>query len=365
MPASTSRTPSSTFSGVSRLIRPSSSSSPQSPHVDPSGRCFHRCVTAISPSGHSTLRPAVSVACTDRLVYTPGRRVPRARPPGHRDLASSAQEGHHHDREPTRRLRRRTHPRAHRPLHHPAAQASAGPGGVGGRLRDRADGRGRGPDLPAAAHTRVRGVDDLPLPADGRPDARGRPRDDPRRSRCRRRRRRGHASEPVALRPVLRRPRAVHRPRPRLQRLHHRAVLAVLLTPGPHRPHPPHRRRRRGGRDRAGGGRRVPGHPPAGHAAPALLLTGLRPGVGGGPGQRCPRVHPHPDGRGEGQRPRGRHAQGGHGERRPGQPTGDREVGVQADGHPGHLQHHRPPAGHLPAHRRAECPSVTPTSTSP
>src|ERR1035438_5239709 len=86
-PASTSRTPSSTFSGVSRLIRPSSSSSPQSPQVDPSGRCFHRCVTCSSPSGRSTRRPAVCVACTDRLVYTPRRRVPRARPLGHRDLA--------------------------------------------------------------------------------------------------------------------------------------------------------------------------------------------------------------------------------------------------------------------------------------
>src|SRR5580765_31136 len=47
MPASTSRTPWSTFSGVSRLMRPSSSSSPQSPHVDPSGRCTHRFVTGV------------------------------------------------------------------------------------------------------------------------------------------------------------------------------------------------------------------------------------------------------------------------------------------------------------------------------
>ncbi len=37
------------FSGVSKLIRPSSSSSPQSPHVEPGGRCFHRLVTASSP----------------------------------------------------------------------------------------------------------------------------------------------------------------------------------------------------------------------------------------------------------------------------------------------------------------------------
>src|SRR6516165_10713559 len=50
MPACTSRTPWRTFSGVRRLMRPSSSSSPQSPHVDPGGRSFHRFVT-ISPSG--------------------------------------------------------------------------------------------------------------------------------------------------------------------------------------------------------------------------------------------------------------------------------------------------------------------------
>src|SRR5262245_1511480 len=48
MPASTSLTPWRTLSGVSRLMRPSSSSSPQSPHVEPSGRCFHRFATALS-----------------------------------------------------------------------------------------------------------------------------------------------------------------------------------------------------------------------------------------------------------------------------------------------------------------------------
>src|SRR5215471_19127700 len=45
LPACTSLTPSSTFSDVMRLIRPSSSSSPQSPHVEPSGRCTHRFAT--------------------------------------------------------------------------------------------------------------------------------------------------------------------------------------------------------------------------------------------------------------------------------------------------------------------------------
>src|SRR5262249_48216513 len=45
MPVSTSRTPCSTFSGVIRLTRPNSSSSPQSPQVEPVGRCFQRCGT--------------------------------------------------------------------------------------------------------------------------------------------------------------------------------------------------------------------------------------------------------------------------------------------------------------------------------
>src|SRR5882672_10770801 len=49
LPACTSLTPSRTFSDVIRLIRPSSSSSPQSPHVEPSGRRAHRFATADPP----------------------------------------------------------------------------------------------------------------------------------------------------------------------------------------------------------------------------------------------------------------------------------------------------------------------------
>src|ERR1700722_4737781 len=49
LPACTSLTPSSTFSEVMRLIRPSSSSSPQSPQVEPSGRRAHRFATADPP----------------------------------------------------------------------------------------------------------------------------------------------------------------------------------------------------------------------------------------------------------------------------------------------------------------------------
>src|ERR1700733_11100798 len=49
LPACTSPTPSSTFSDVMRLIRPSSSSSPQSPQVEPSGRRAQRFATADPP----------------------------------------------------------------------------------------------------------------------------------------------------------------------------------------------------------------------------------------------------------------------------------------------------------------------------
>src|ERR1700759_4854576 len=55
LPACTSLTPSSTFSDVMRLIRPSSSSSPQSPQVEPSGRLTHRLATADLPT--SLYRP--------------------------------------------------------------------------------------------------------------------------------------------------------------------------------------------------------------------------------------------------------------------------------------------------------------------
>ena len=44
--------------------------------------------------------------------------------------------------------------------------------------------------------------------------------------------------------------------------------------------------------------------------------------------------------------------EGGHGERGAGQPADDREVRLEAHGHPGDLQHDRAPAGDLPAGRR-------------
>ncbi len=114
----------------------------------------------------------------------------------------------------------------------------------------------------------------------------GDPEHDPRGHGPRRRRRPGDAPEPVVVRPLLRRPRAVHGARPRVQRLRHRAVHALLLAAGADRARADHRHRRSRRRDRAGRRRRVPGDPPAGHPAEAVLLARLRPGVGGGPGQR-------------------------------------------------------------------------------
>ena len=167
-----------------------------------------------------------------------------------------------------------------------------------------------------------------------------------------RRRRRGDAPEPVAVRALLRRPRALDGPRPGLQRLHRRAVHPLLRPARADGPGADHRHRRRRGRDRAGRGGRVPGRPAALHPADALLVPGPRSRVGRGPGQRPAHLHPHPDGRGEGQRPGVHDPQGRHGVRRPGQPADDREDGLEADDHPVDLQHDRPPAGDVRADRR-------------
>ena len=50
------------------------------------------------------------------------------------------------------------HIRAHGPLLDPTPQAPPAPGGVGGGLRDRAAGGGRGPRLPAPPHPGFRGL---------------------------------------------------------------------------------------------------------------------------------------------------------------------------------------------------------------
>ena len=57
------------------------------------------------------------------------------------------------------------------------------------------------------------------------------------------------------------------------------------------------------------------GDPPSVDPSEALLLARLRSGVGGDPGERHARVHPHANRRREGQRPGGDHAQGRHGVR--------------------------------------------------
>ena len=106
-----------------------------------------------------------------------------------------------------------------------------------------------------------RGLDHLPVPPDGRADARRRSGDHPGRHGTRRGRHPGDAPEPVAVRALLGRSRALDGTRPCVQRLHHRAVQAVLLADRPHRPDPVDRHRRCRRRDRAG--RRRPGSVPS------------------------------------------------------------------------------------------------------
>src|SRR5437764_1350105 len=74
-PASTSRTPSRTFWRVRRLMRPSSSSSPQSPHVDPGGRCFHRGMRCTVPIGTRTLVTEVRALREHRFRTRGGHRM--------------------------------------------------------------------------------------------------------------------------------------------------------------------------------------------------------------------------------------------------------------------------------------------------
>ena len=338
--------PASTFSGVSRLMRPSSSSSPQSPHVEPSGAA-------------STASSSVATVLTRWLACNRRSRSTRTTFPlrggptrWRRRTSSSRATGTSSSRSTSSRPACPKHLRDR--------------GRVGGGLRDDEPFvEGGATVLPPAAHRRLRGLDGLPLPPDQRPHARGRPRAHPRGHGPRRRRRPGAAPEPLAVRPLLRRPRALDRPRPRLQRLRRRAVLAVLPPARPDRADPAVRRRRRRRRDRAGRRRRVPGRRccrPRRRAAttratstrcgPPLSATGAAA------------VLPHADRRRERQRHRGHHAQGRPRERRPGQPADDREGRRQADGHPGRVQHARPVSSSSASSSAAACPSATPTSTS-
>ena len=275
MPASTSRTPWRTFSGVSRLMRPSSSSSPQSPHVEPAGRCVHRFVTADS-------MPSIGVACVPI-----GPAHGRPRPAG---------RSHAHDAEGLRRLRP-TGTSSSRPTCSAPASRSTCAIARSGRRTSRSSRSSRAaPAIFRRLHTPgFEGWTVSRYRQTRRADARRRPRDDPRGHGPRRRRRPGDAPEPVAVRALLRRPRTVDGARARLQRLRHRAVHAVLLATRAHGARAHHRHRRRRRRDRARRRGRVPRDPPAGDPAEAVLLARLRPGVGGGAGQRRARVHPHAD----------------------------------------------------------------------
>ncbi len=206
----------------------------------------------------------------------------------------------------------------------PPARPPARPGGVGRGDRGRAAGARRRHRVPQAAHARLRGLDRVALPPDQRPHPRGRPRDHPRGHGHRRRRRPGAAPEPLPVRPVHRPPRDVDRPCPGLQRLRPRALQPLLRPAGPDRPDPADRHPRRRGRDRAGGGRRLPGRAAAGHRPAALLLPRLRAGVGRHRRHRPAGVRPHPDRRHQGRGSRGPHPAGDDGERRAGQPAHDR-----------------------------------------
>ena len=104
-------------------------------------------------------------------------------------------------------------------------EASAGSGALGRGVRARrADRAGRAHRVQEAAHDRVRGLDRLQVPAVRRADPRRRARAHPPGHGPRRRRRLGDVPQPVAVRAVHRRPRAVDGARPRVQRLHRRAV---------------------------------------------------------------------------------------------------------------------------------------------
>ena len=256
------------------------------------GRCVHRFATGFSFPDDRRL------GCNDRFAPNLARR---ARSMSQKDFVVSA-DGH--ILEPTDLFKTRL----------PSTCATAAVWEEDFEIEPLVEGGAR---IFRRLHTPgLRGLDDLALPPDRRPHARRRPRAHPRGHGPRRRRRPGHAPEPVAVRAVLRRPRAVDGPRPRLQRLRRRAVRAVLLRAGADRTDPAHRHRRRRRRDRAGRRRRLPGDPAAGHPADALLLARPRPGVGRRVGERRAGLLPHPDRRREGQRPVVHDAQGRHGERR-------------------------------------------------
>ena len=130
-----------------------------------------------------------------------------------------------------RRLGRRAPPRADRPVPHPPARSTCATARCGRRTSRSSRSSRAAPAIFRQLHTP--GYEGWTISRYRQTGGRmpeGDPEHHPRGHGPRRRRRAGDAPEPVAVRALLRRPRAVDGARPRLQRLRHRAVLAVLRT---------------------------------------------------------------------------------------------------------------------------------------
>ncbi len=124
--------PWSTLPGVTRLMRPSSSSSPQSPQVEPGGRCFHRFVTVSFPPGRVAMYRPVGLPSGEELRAVAPVILVHGRKGQHMPDKPFVVSADGHILEPTDLFITRL------------PEAPARPGRVGGRLRDRATGRGRG-----------------------------------------------------------------------------------------------------------------------------------------------------------------------------------------------------------------------------
>ena len=254
MPASTSRTPCRTFSGVSRLMRPSSSSSPQSPPTSSRPeRCCHRFVTSsvVGPPWSCTDRLALlqhdpwSVTTKDFVVSAMGtcwspRICSGPRLPKHLRDRGVWEEDFELDEpwvEGGARVFRRLHTPVSRAGRSPAtARRAAAP-----------------PRASPTSSSRTWGVDGVDVQV-------------------------MHPN--LSLFGLYSDDHELSMARAGLQRLHRRAVQRALRPHLPDRAGADHRRRRRRGRDRARGRRRVPGRPPAGHPAAQLLHPRPRPRCG-------------------------------------------------------------------------------------
>ena len=181
----------------------------------------------------------------------------------------------------------------------------------------------------------------------------------------RRRRRRGDAPEPVAVRALLRRSRAVDGARSCLQRLHRRAVLAVLRSasrpPRPSRSPTSTTRSREIERVAAAGFRAIllPATPPMPYYSRDFDPVWAR--------RRANGVQPFFHTQTGGVKvndPASTTLQGRDGAGDAGQPADDREVGVEADDHAGRVQPDRAVAADLRADRRRRRRALPRRSTS-